>query len=379
MRPRPLPFRALALTGALLSAACARPRPAAYTEAAAGASRAAHAGRHDEAAARWSEAAPLADRARDADDARYRAANALLRAGHVDRALEAFDVLARDGAHPPIAARASLEAALLRLQRDRDDDRALAVARLEALVVTHPQGGAGRRALDHRLRLFDEAHDAPGAVAWLRAMCTDPRLRDTDLDPAVAHLLAARLAALGARDEATQMWQDLFSRRGFGHNPHWDDGHLALARVRLEMGDPRGAVTALDALFAPWTTSWFVGSYTGPRMPEAAMLRARIYRDELHDAARAAEAYRFVFDRLTHSTLRDDALAECAVLLEPTSPAEACALWRRLFAELPCSPRARRAEGMALRCGGAGVREGCASRPAEGARGDETLSPRRRP
>ena len=86
------------------------------------------------------------------------------------------------------------------------------------------------------------------------------------------------------------------------------------------MGDPRGAVAALDALFAPWTTSWFVGSYTGPRMPEAAMLRARIYRDELHDAARAAEAYRFVFDRLPHSPLPDNAPAECPVLLDPSPP-----------------------------------------------------------
>ncbi len=366
-------LRALALSGALLSVACARPRPAAYTEAAARASRAAHAGRHDEAATRWTEAAPLADRARDVDDARYRAADALVRAGRLDRALEAFDALARDGSHPPIAARASLEAALLRLQRDRGDDRARAVASLDALVAEHPQRGTGRRALDHRLRLFDEGRDGLGAVAWLRARLTDTRLRDTDLDPAVAHLLAARLAALGDRDAATRLWQDLFSRRGFGHNPHWDDGHLALARVRLEMGDPRGAVAALDALFAPWTTSWFVGSYTGPRMPEAAMLRARIYRDELHDTARAAEAYRFVFDRLTHSTLRDDALAECAVLLEAAAPAEACALWRRLFAELPCSPQARRAEGMALRCGaggGGGERTGCASRPSTGPRGD---------
>lgn len=370
MRLRPVPLRALALVGALLASGCARPRPAAYTEATARASRAAHAGRHDEAAARWSEAVPLADRARDADDARYRAADALLRAGHADRALEAFEVLARDGAHPPLAARASLEAALLRLQRDRGDDRARAVASLEALIVTHPQRGTGRRALDHRLRLLDEADDPRGAVAWLRAMRDDDRLRHTDLDPAVTHLLATRLAALGERDEATSLWQDLFSRRGFGHNPHWDDGHLALARVRLEMGDPRGAVAALDALFAPWTTSWFVGSYTGPRMPEAAMLRARIYRDALHDTARAAEAYRFVFERLTHSTLRDDALTECAAMLEPTSPAEACALWQRLFTELPCSPRARRAGGMALRCGGEGVRTGCASRPAAGSRGD---------
>ncbi len=359
-------LRALALSSALLSAACARPRPAAYVEASARASRAAHAGRHDEAATRWTEAAPLADRARDADDARYRAADALLRAGHLDRALDALDTLARDGVHPPIAARASLEAALLRLDRDRGDDRARAVASLDALVVAHPQRGSGRRALDHRLRLFDEARDDLGAVAWLRAMHADARLRDTDLDPAVAHLLASRLAALGARDEATQMWQDLFSRRGFGHNPHWDDGHLALARLRLAAGDPRGAVAALDALFAPWTTSWFVGSYTGPRMPEAAMLRARIYRDELRDPARAAEAYRFVFDRLTHSTLRDDALAECASMLEPTSPTEACALWQRLFAELPCSPRARRAEGLALQCGGQGARAGCAARPARG-------------
>ena len=96
------------------------------------------------------------------------------------------------------------------------------------------------------------------------------------------------------------------------------------------------------------------------------MLRARIYRDELRDAARAAEAYRFVFDRLTHSTLRDDALAECASMLEPGDPDAACALWQRLFAELPCSPRARRAEGMALRCGGQGARAACDARPARG-------------
>ncbi|MFO0624042.1 MAG: hypothetical protein U0325_00380 [Polyangiales bacterium] len=366
MRRRPVSLRAFALSGALLVMACARPRPMAYTEAAARASRAAHAGRHDEAAARWTEAAPLADRARDVDDAHDRAAHALLRAGHRDRALEAFDVLARDATHPPIAARAALEAALLRLERDQGDDRARAVASLDALVVQHPQRGLGRRALDHRLRLFDEAGDGEGAVDWLRARHTDARLRDTDLDPAVTHLLALRRAAAGAREEATRLWQDLFARRGFGHNPHWDDGHLALAQTRLDAGDPRGAIDALDALFAPWTTSWLVGSYTGPRMPEAAMLRARIYRDHLGDVAGATEAYRFVFDRLSHSTRRDDALAECAAMLEATAPTEACALWQRLFTELPCSPRARRATGMAVRCGGEGSRAGCEARPGSG-------------
>ncbi|MEZ4394067.1 MAG: hypothetical protein R3A48_23585 [Polyangiales bacterium] len=336
----------------LLGLGCAHPRTAPYLAATARAARAAHAGRHREAAALWSEATPLADRPRDADDTRYRAADAWSRAGETDRAVAEFDALASSAAHPPIAARARLEAALLRLRRDGEGDRARALADLDALIANAPDRGSGRRALDHRLRLFDEGPDPDAAVAWLRARATDAAIRDSDLDASVSHLLALRLARAGRRDEAVTTWQNLFSRRGFGHNPRWDDGHLALAQTLLDAGDPRGAVEALDALFEPWTTSWFVGSYTGPRMPEAALLRARIYRDVLRDPVAAGEAYRFVYERLEHSTLRDDAMAEAAELLDRRGE-DGCPLWRRLVTELACSPRARRATERARACGAA--------------------------
>lgn len=346
---------ALALAALL---GCAHAPPRAYREAAARAAREAHAGRPRAAADAWDRAASLADRARERDEAAYRAADTRARAGDRDDAIARFDRLGATSPTDPLAARARLEAALLRL----DAGDVAAVAALDALMVDAPDTGAARRAMDHRLRRFREAGDVDGALAWLRARDEDPRLRGTDLEPGVAHARASLLAETARLAEAAAVWEALFARRPFGRNAHWDDGHLGLARALRAMGAPRRAVEALDALFARWEPSSLAGSTTAPRMPEAALLRARILREDLGDVEGAARAYRFVYERLRDSRVRDDAMWEEAEMRERAGDAGACALWVRLVTELPCSPRGRRATDRARACGAAvadaGVR-GC--------------------
>lgn len=352
--------RAAIALAALLG--CAHAPPRAYREAAALAAREAHAGRLRPAADAWDRAATLADRARERSDAAYRAADAHARAGDRADAIARFDRVGASSPTDPLAARARLEAALLRLEAG---ETAEAVAALDALTVDAPDGGAARRAMDHRLRLFREAGDDDGALAWLRAREDDPRVRGTDLECAAAHARASLLVERSRHAEAVAVWEALFARRPFGHNTHWDDGHLALARALRTMGAPDRAVAALDALFARWEPASLAGSTTAPRMPEAALLRARILRDDLHDDAAAARAYRFVYERLRDSRVRDDAMWEEAELRERAGDAGACALWVRLVTELPCSPRGRRATDRARACGAAvvdaGVR-GCGER-----------------
>ena len=58
----------------------------------------------------------------------------------------------------------------------------------------------------------------------------------------------------------------------------------------------------------------FVGSYQRGRYAEGQLLVARIYRDELHDAARARRELRKVWLEHPSSRLVDDALFEEALL-----------------------------------------------------------------
>lgn len=337
--------------------------PPGYRAGLADGDRAYHAGRFREAARAYEQAADASGEARDQDDARYRAAMACRRAGDrtcAQRLLAPVAARGREWDHGP---RARLELASLGLESTDPSGVAVAHRALESLVEEVPDTGPGRGALRLRLRAF-EATEAgrSAAIVWLDLLARDPRIRRSILFESVLAERAMRIAAGGDRAAAEVAWRAVVDAVPYPGNSHWDDGHLALARLQREGGQPSEALATLDRMLAVRETSWGNGSYAAPRFDDAAILQAEILRDDLHDLARAADAYHRVYAEHLTSLRRDDALWEEAALRRQRDPARACGLWRRLAAEFPCHRFAARARVALAQCeGGAPTTTGCAS------------------
>ncbi|MCC6213646.1 MAG: tetratricopeptide repeat protein [Polyangiaceae bacterium] len=297
-------------SGALLAAAlgCAPTLPESFVLSRAAAERAYSAGRYEEAAEHWRHAAQAADRPKDRNEARYREAAALRRAGRHGEADALLEALAR-ATRAARAPRASYDRALALLHRG--DERA-AHAELERLLVAHPDHSFAALAAK---KLIERARADGGAVAGL-AEAT--RLRSLVGDVAVVERLeyeaAGDLEALGRLAEARDRFLDVARRYPYPTGALWDDSlwHASLLEERL--GDPRRAIAHLRRMLAQQEASSMSGSYERPRYSQARFRIAELYRDRLDDPARARREFRALLERHPTSLLVDDALWQEALL-----------------------------------------------------------------
>ncbi len=344
---------ALPLVGLLLAAVlgCAVTRPVAHQRALAAGDRAFSAGRFSEAAEAYARAATATERPRDQGQARFLAAMAWRRAGEHGRALALLDDLARTSPTWERGPRAAFEAARMRWASDDPDTRRRGRAALEALL-DDPRTGAARRSLILLLRDLD-ATDPTGArsLAWLDDLARRPVLRSSLLYETIRAAQAQRLERAGRIDEALATWRSMLHEVGYPQNSHWDDGHMAIARMLRARRDFRGALAALDAMLAVREPVYSSGSYNAPLFDDGAMLRAEILRDDLGDLAAAAEAFHAVYTDFRQSIRRDDALHAEALLRVQLRDPRACAVWERLGREFPCHRWGRRGREEARRCG----------------------------
>lgn len=333
--------------------ACAPTLSPAWREAMASADRARHAGRHAEAAAGYDQAAREASRPLDRDEAEYRAAVELARAGDRAGALERFDRVAERSRDFERGARAAWEAAVLRCEGPSGEAQTRGWRDLDTLVRTRSATGPARLAAMRTLHALD-ARDASltRTLAWIDEVLADVRLDDASLRATLRAEGALRLSRAGRTAEAVAAWRALFVDARHPRNPRWDDGHLELARLLRTSGDARGAVAALDEMLSVVDASCTGGTCNAPDAQEGAMLRGEVLRDDLHDAARAAEAYRWTYEMFPTSRVRDDALEGEALAREALADGSACAVWTRLAREFPCTRRGRAGRARALACGG---------------------------
>ncbi|MFT5356477.1 MAG: hypothetical protein ACI9KE_003702, partial [Polyangiales bacterium] len=195
-------MRALFLVLALLLSACpptlSRSRSPAFDARLAHAERDAHHGRDGDAATGFGEAAELAERRVDRDEARYRQTRALIDAGEEAEALEILDAIA--AAQPPSrrTARALFDAAKLRAGQS---DSAAAETGFLRVVRHHPESGIAGRALHWLLR-----GQPPQSVL-------------------------TRLASLDSEVGATSLGDDILMRM---HDAHVELQNPAAARQDLE-------------------------------------------------------------------------------------------------------------------------------------------------
>jgi tetratricopeptide (TPR) repeat protein len=340
-----------AALSALVVAGCvptlSQPRGEAHLAAMADATRHYHHGRTEDAAQAWGEAARTAERRVDRDEAEYRRARALLRLERVDEALALLDDIA---ARRPISrrtVRARFDAALVRReggQREEADEALLWIVR------QRPGDGPASRAL--RLLLESRASEPAAArLAFLRELYA--QVGDSDLGDDILSEQAAVLRAGGDRAGAEAALAQLVREHPYPHGQRWDDALWRLAELAEEREDYPAAIRHLEQMIAPHEHTVTPGSQTAPRMPEARLRIARLYRDRLRDWERAAAHFEGMAAQFPTSLLRDDALYELGLMwLELGRRAAGCAALDRVLREHEVGRARRLAErARASRCG----------------------------
>lgn len=322
------------------------PRGEAHLDAMAEASRHHAHGRDEEAIASWDEAARTAERRVDRDEAEWRAALELRRAGRLDEARARFDAIA---ARRPISrrtVRARFEVGRILLEQGARDE---ALAVLRDLCLSHPGDGPASRALAIVVGELEE-RDPAALESFLREL--DERVASTDLhDDALTHL-AELLRRRGDREGARAAYERIVTLHPYPHGQRWDDTFMRLADMAEEDGDPRAAIRYLERMIEVHAHGIRPGSYTLPLMPEAATRMAHLWRDALGDWERAAAVYRAAYDRFDTSRSRDDWLVELGELLVAHDrQAEGCETLRRATREFDAGSAVRRArEVLASAC-----------------------------
>ncbi len=234
---------------------------------------------------------------------------------------------------------------------------AIAVYRAGLLLLRDAQVTPAWTAL---WRVITEFPDEPIASDALRALLTDGRRRDPR---ALADELARLLTTLAETQVADNLLWSLadLSEHELGNalagralydripldtpaSGLRDDARWHAARLSRQLGDPAGAATRLRALLATREVAFGAGSYFSIWLDDAQLALGRVLRDDLHDLAGAAAAFRRLPADYPASILRDDAAYELAVTLARAGdPRGACAAVARLAAGFPDSKYLARA------------------------------------
>ena len=320
-----------------------QPRGDAHLAALAHADRAYRAGRMEEAARAYGEAARHAERRVDRDESRYRRAVALERAGHVVEAITTLDAVAAALPKSRRTARALYDASRLRLERG---ERAAGLGGMRRVVREHPSTGLAAPALRVVLADLASRHERAAALAYVRA--THAAVGETELGDDLRVAEANLLLEAGDRAGARAALERALDEQPYPHMQRWDDILWQLADLDEEDHDPRAAIAHLERMLSVHEHTAPPGTYTLPRMPDAALRIARLTRDALHDVAAAERAYTRVIDEFETSRVRDDAMLELAQLYFARSANDdGCAQLTTLLAEYEVG-RARR-EAVTLR------------------------------
>ncbi len=304
-------IRRAVLPGVLLAAllvGCSHTAGGEFALAQAAAERAYGAGRYEEAAMHWNDAAAHATRGTDRDEARYRQAASLARAGDRARAIDVLDALLAASPDGDRAARAAFDRAHLLIE---SGDPNAGFAGLDWVLRTHPRSGLGppglRTMVDHVREQGEPA--LRDYLTHLEAV-----VRGTGLDDWVDYARAESLEREGDLGAARDEYLAVARMDPYPKGPLWDDALFRAAELAERLGDPRAALGALEQMLDKRERAYFNGTYERERYAEARFRIGEIYRDELSDPANARRSFELLFTAHTTSRLRDDAEWNAAVL-----------------------------------------------------------------
>lgn len=329
---------ALLLSLSLL--ACGPAAGTAFLRAHAAGDRDYTAGRFLEAAARYEEAAKLAKRDRDRDEAIYAAAVSRFRGGDVDGALAHFDALAKEDPPGERAFRSAFRAAEIRIDRG---DKKRGYAELEKILRRAPEHGVSRRALMMIVNSIVEKDGEAAAIAWEEKLY--PAVATTRLGEEICYDLAHRREKTGDLAGALKGFLSCADTYPYPRGALWDDSLWHAARLYEKQGEIKAAIAALERMLAVREKSYMSGSYNRPRMSAAQFRIAELQRDGLKDSTAARASFHRVYVEHPSSILRPKALYEEAKLAkESNDTSAACSLADTLLKEFEESRYARRAD-----------------------------------
>jgi TolA-binding protein len=272
------------------------------------AERAYAAGRYVEAASDFASAAQSSPKARDREEARYRQAMSLERAGRPEEARAVLGLLRRtfpNGARTP---RAAYDAALLDIEAGRTDAGHRA---LDALVRASPNSSVAPSALRRSLEWIGRSGE-PGVRTYLSRLA--PAVAGTDLSQYIDYELARSLERAGDQAGARQGYLTVADRYPYPRGVFWDDALYRAAELTAAEGRPAAAIALLERLLAAREPAFLQGSYEKARYAEAEFRIAELYRDALHAPDRARAAFERLWATFPTSRLRDDAAWGAALL-----------------------------------------------------------------
>jgi tetratricopeptide (TPR) repeat protein len=262
------------------------------------------------------------------------------RAGRTADAIAVYLAIPERAPDPTTAATATYRAGDLLL---RDKQIVPAWTQLWKVVTDYPDEALAADALKDLVA--DGRHRDARALVDELAKLTTP-LASTQ----VADNLLWWLADLSEHELADpERARDLYDRiyTDYPQSGLRDDSRWHAARLTRALGDPKGAVARLRGLLATREVSLLAGSYFSIWLDDAQLELGKILRDDLHDPAGAAAAFRRLPKDYPASILRDDALYELAVTLAQTGDhAGACHAVADLIELEPDSKYRARAEAL---------------------------------
>jgi tetratricopeptide (TPR) repeat protein len=315
-------LRALAaaatLTLSLATAACGTVGGVPFVRAYAAADRHYSAGRFLEAADAYEDAAKVAERARDREEALYAAADSHWRAEDFDGALKRFDALADSKPIGERSIRARYRAAQIRLARG---DEAAAYEGFTRVFTDAPEHGMARKALFAVVGHVEATKGKSAAIAFELELY--PRFQDNRLGEELCVDVNKRREEIGQAQEALAGYLGCAERYPYPHGALFDDALYRASFLHEKLGNPKAAIADCERILAVRETSYASGSYNRPLMAAAQFRIAEIQRDALGDKAAARASFHKVYANHPDSILRPKALHEEGKLAREAGDASA--------------------------------------------------------
>ncbi len=319
---------------------CGPALPAAYSQHSDAARQATLEGRHADAARHWHAAAEAAPDAKNRDEAWYREASSLQRAGNHARARDVLKRLAT-AAKGERKIRSTFDAAYAQLEQG---DETAGLDALERAIIAYPDSGLASGGVT---RLLSRVSEKRGPSAEKRVLDRLwQRLREREVGQLLGYRRARWADAHGSPQQALPLYLETMRAHPYPLGRYWDEAALRAADLQVQLGNAQAALTLLKNMLSHRETSDFVGSYER-HYSKARYRMAEIFRDELDDCRGAREHFLAVVDDFRTSLLRDDALwnaARCAERLGNLD--QACADLERLVGDWPESRYAACANGI---------------------------------
>ena len=334
--------------------ACAPSVGIKYEHSFAAGQRAFHAGRYEEAARAFEQAAENATRVKDRDEALFEVARMHEKRGAYAQAHAAYERITKTSPDGPRTARATYDMALVEVDHG-DAERGYALL-LDA-TFKYPAHASARRSLHRLIEHQRELGGDDGVLKWLDG--PGRTLRGSELDQQLDYERAMTLENMGRLAEARDLFVKAAKDHPYPFGGLTDDALWHASLVEEQLGRYEAAIAQLRTLLADREASRMTGSYERARYSPAQLRIAELYRDKLHDHRTARKEFHALYASHPTSVLRDDALwAEAVLARADGDEREACALVNTLRKEFADSRFARCGQ---LVC--AAVKPGAKERP----------------